>query len=94
MSDVSKFYDDYVESQVRKGINDRIYTLYRKTLQLGLKKNSRVLELGCGIGALTYLLAKYASEGYVEAMDVSEKSIEFARNNNKSPHVKFNNGDA
>lgn len=94
MADPSTFYDDFIGEQSRKGVNDRIYALYTKSLAHGLTPNARVLELGCGIGTLTYLLSKHITHGYVEAMDISPKSIEFAKRQNKSSHVQFRVGDA
>jgi trans-aconitate 2-methyltransferase len=90
----SNFYDDFVEEQARKGVNDRIYALYRKTIHAGLKHDSNILEVGCGIGAMTYLLSKYVTDGIIEAMDSSEKSIQFAQEHCKKPNVHFNTGDA
>lgn len=40
-------------------------------------KNKRVLEIGCGEGQKTHLIAKYASE--VMAIDISEENIKIAR---------------
>ncbi|MGZ3951697.1 MAG: class I SAM-dependent methyltransferase, partial [Flavisolibacter sp.] len=91
--DVAEYYDNAISQQVDSGINDRIYHLYKRLLGLGLKPSSNVLELGCGIGALTFLLSKYLKTGKIEAVDLSEQSIAFARKRIKSPFIIFVSGD-
>jgi SAM-dependent methyltransferase len=83
------YYDDFIATQLASGINDRIYHLYKRLLSLGLKPDSNVLELGSGIGTLTFLLSKYIKEGKVEAVDLSPRSIEFSRQRIKRPNITF-----
>lgn len=74
----SGFYDNFISYQIHSGINDRIYSLYKRIRKFGIS-NKKILEIGCGIGALTYLLSKKIKGGKVEAFDPSEKSIEYAQ---------------
>jgi SAM-dependent methyltransferase len=83
------FYDRFVPYQRGTGINDRIYGLYRRMKKLGLKSDSRILELGCGIGALTCLLSRAARNGKVESVDLSPASVEAARRNAPGANVVF-----
>ena len=53
----------------------------------------RVLDIGCGIGAVANSVA-VRSGAYVVGLDLSEKSIEFARQNWRSPNLQFMVGDA
>ena len=62
IKDVIEYYDDYVAEQVKSGVNDRIYHLYRKLIQFGLKNNSNVLELGSGIGANDIFIIQVCKE--------------------------------
>ena len=73
--EVSQFYDQFSERQIKIGVNERLIFLFKQLKKLGLTKKSKILELGCGVGAFTYLLSKKIEEGYVEAVDLSEKSI-------------------
>ncbi len=75
----AEFYDHFITRQIASGINDRIFRFYRKVYRLGLRKKSSVLEIGCGIGALTFLLCKKIPYGNIEAVDISPKSIAFAQ---------------
>jgi trans-aconitate 2-methyltransferase len=90
----ANFYDNFLSSQIGSGINDRIYRLYRKVVKIGLKKNEAILEIGCGIGALTFLLASKLKTGVIEAFDPSPKSVVFAREKVRQRNVHFFTGDA
>jgi SAM-dependent methyltransferase len=90
---IADFYDEFVATQLESGINDRIYHLYKKLLSLGLKPDSNLLELGSGIGTLTFLLAKYVKKGKIEAVDLSPKSVEFSKQRINKPNVTFVTGD-
>ncbi|MBA3663322.1 MAG: class I SAM-dependent methyltransferase [Bacteroidetes bacterium] len=76
---VIEFYNEYVDQQQDVGINERIYEMYRRLKKQGLHPGSNILELGCGIGTLTYLLAKTVKSGCIESVDISTQSIEFAK---------------
>lgn len=90
---VSAFYDEYVTLQRNTGINDRIFGLYKRLLELGLKDSSTVLELGCGIGTLTYLLSFKINQGKIEAIDISGASIEYAKQEIKNKNIRFKTQD-
>jgi trans-aconitate 2-methyltransferase len=78
--DVKTFYDEYVACQTVVGINDRHRSILKWLQQSGLRPDHRVLEIGCGVGTLTRLVAEAVSpNGFVTAMDLSPKSIEAAR---------------
>lgn len=87
------FYDDFLSAQIKSGINDRIYHLYRRLRKIGLRRDEAILEIGCGIGALTYLLAKKINKGLIEAFDPSSKSIQFAKEKIRRHNVQFYTGD-
>ncbi len=90
---IKDFYNDFVNYQTRSGINERIYTLYKKMLSLNLNSSSNVLELGCGIGVMTRLLSNTVKHGYIEAVDLSDKSIELAKSAVKKNNIFFFTGD-
>lgn len=85
----AEFYDNFIDQQVKSGINDRIYGLYKRLYKTGLFANSSVLEIGCGIGTLTYLLSKRITDGKIEATDISPKSIDFAKKYLKGSHLSL-----
>lgn len=75
-NNISKFYDDYSASQLKIGINDRIASLFYRLKYHGLNSNSKILELGCGIGVLSNIILKKIKPAYLESVDLSPKSIE------------------
>ncbi len=87
---ISDWYDEFVSHQQQTGINIRHRTILRDAKRAGLRNGMQVLEIGCGIGTLTTLLAKANPAGNVLAVDISPKSIELARRNLASrKHVRF-----
>jgi len=56
-----------------------------------IDKNSKVLDIGCGIGFIAYKLSDKAQ--IVVAMDINEKSIEIAKKKYKRKNIKFINAD-
>jgi trans-aconitate 2-methyltransferase len=77
--EVKVFYDEYVPKQEKIGINSRHISIIDKLVKSGLKSNHNVLEVGCGIGTVSQLIAKKTPKGKVLAVDISEKSIEKAK---------------
>lgn len=75
--EISGFYDKYATQQTEIGVNIRHRTIIKRLKGLGLNNQSNVLEIGCGIGTLTGLLA--AKAGKVLAVDISPESIQRAK---------------
>ena len=80
-TDVSEYYDklwaELEDKQINK-VNSRHRIILHKLKKLGLKKNSSLLEVGCGNGLLTSFMAGYV-KGKITAADISPASIEYAR---------------
>ena len=88
--DIAEFYDEYVQRQLAIGANERLISLYKRLVGIGLNSSSRILELGCGVGIFTKLLSKKITSGLIEAVDLSEKSVAVAKNelkNKKNIHL-------
>jgi SAM-dependent methyltransferase len=65
---------------VAVGINDRHHAIIGWLKHFGLRPGHRVLEIGCGVGTLTHLLADaLGPSGSILATDLSPKSIEAAK---------------
>lgn len=89
-SSVSDWYDGFADIQLEHGVNIRHRTILRAAKAAGYRDGMRVLEIGCGIGTVTSLLAKHNSTGPILAVDISPKSIEFAKRNlARRPNVRF-----
>ena len=86
---VKKYYNKYVARQNHVGVNDRIYKLYKRLKHEGLKSDSNVLELGCGVGIVTTLICRVVKKGRIESVDISDESIKEARIRVKQKNVSF-----
>ena len=75
--EVKEYYDTFKEHQKQLGINIRHRTILKNLKNAGLKANSNVLEIGCGIGISTKYLSDFVS--FIEAIDASETCISKAR---------------
>lgn len=76
---VVSFYDQYVDKQEKTGINSRHLSILDKLRKAGLSSHHRVLEIGCGIGTVSHLIAKKTTKGEVLAVDISPESIQKAK---------------
>jgi len=87
---IAAFYNQFTSEQLRVGVNIRHRTILRHLKRAGLRRDSSVLEIGCGIGALTGLIGGYCRSGSVLAVDISPEAIEIARQRNRRlPRVQF-----
>jgi trans-aconitate 2-methyltransferase len=73
--EVAGFYDAFVSHQLKVAFNPRQSLLFNELKNLGLSSGSSILELGCGIGVMTSLIAMKVRKGYIEAIDISSESI-------------------
>ena len=74
--DVRGWYNNFSKNQTETGVNIRHYKIMNELIKSGLRKDSVVLEVGCGVGTLTVLLNKFLSKGKLVATDISDESIE------------------
>lgn len=78
--EVQNWYNSHSTKQVKVGVNIRHFNIKSELIDSGLKKDHTVLEIGCGIGTLTGLINQYLTKGKLVATDISDKSIEIAKN--------------
>jgi len=79
---VQTYYDTFKEHQKKLGINIRHRTIFKNLKKAGLKTNSNVLEIGCGIGTVSNLILKYITDGSFVGLDISPESIQAAKSFN------------
>ena len=77
--EVEKFYDTYSSQQQKIGVNIRHRTILRNLKALGLRSDSKVLEVGCGIGTVSSLIIKEVPGGKFLGVDISPESIQQAK---------------
>jgi trans-aconitate 2-methyltransferase len=90
------FYDEYADRQMRVGVNARHRSIQRWLREFGLSPGMDVLEIGCGVGTQTELIANMLKRsGRVLAVDLSPRSVELARERlARQPNVEFLSADA
>jgi trans-aconitate 2-methyltransferase len=78
-AEVSDFYDEFAERQTKVGVNRRHESIVAWLRRFGLRPDDSVLELGCGVGTVTQLLAAELPRGSVLGIDLSPHSIATAQ---------------
>lgn len=87
MGDVQDFFNRLAPSWDERCIYNRekIHTLLSL---VGIKKQSRLLDVGCGTGVLESFLLEYEPEVIV-AVDLSDEMIKHAKSNYQHPKITF-----
>ena len=86
-SEIEEYYNKTWKDLDDQGLtkpNPRHLVILDKLRQNGLARNSNVLEIGCGIGTLSNLLAVYLTKGKITAVDISPETIALAKHKFKS----------
>lgn len=94
-TDAAAFYDDFLD---RRMVNYRLHGNPRldeatEFLIPHLRPDSRVLEVGCGIGIVTEALARRARRGHVWATDLSAKNIAYAERTVRPRNISWSTID-
>ena len=92
-TEVENFYNTFKEHQKKLGVNIRHRTIFKNLKNAGLKPNSKVIEVGCGIGTVSGLIINFLTEGTFVGVDISKESIELASQtfkNNKNANFLVN----
>lgn len=80
----------YLSRKLR--FDDLFFEQYKKTFALDKTANIRILEIGCGPGALSESLHRWFPKSHITAIDRDSNFISFAREN--IPGIDFKEGDA
>jgi trans-aconitate 2-methyltransferase len=88
--DVADYYNKVwagIEEKTSNKPNARHYFIFKNLKKAGLKKNSRVLEIGCGSASLTHMIAGYITSGKIVGADISNETIAM----NKKKYADYKN---
>jgi len=91
---VQAYYDERVEGKIRDftHANPRIEAAVQLVAEWAPPKPKRVLEIGCGIGATCWRMARAWPEAEVIGADVSLQSIEVAKTCFRRPNLSYRAG--
>lgn len=87
--EVKEYYDDFINHQEKIGISTRQRIIAKNVKKIGVKKNSNILEIGCGIGTVSKLLIDLIPNGEFVGCDISPKSISYAKQFNPNNNATF-----
>ena len=88
--DVADYYNSFKSHQLKLGIHVRHRTIFKNLKKNCLKSNSKVLEIGCGIGTVSNLILSHIKHGQFVGVDISLESIEIAKKfNNNFDNAQF-----
>jgi len=90
MTAVSNFFNQRAETWDDANNAERIAVSERLIRGLGIRRGSKVLDVGCGTGLIIpWLLEAVGEEGSVTAIDIAERMLWIARNKHKRPNVEY-----
>lgn len=94
LESVQAYYDERVEGKIRDftHANPRIEAGIELVAEWAPPKPKRVLEIGCGIGATCWRMARAWPEAEVIGADVSPISIEVAKTCFRRPNLSYRAG--
>lgn len=76
-----------IEKKTSNRPNARHFFILKNLKKAGLKRNSTVLEIGCGSASLTHMIAKFITAGKIVGADISNETIEL----NKRKYASYQN---
>jgi 2-polyprenyl-3-methyl-5-hydroxy-6-metoxy-1,4-benzoquinol methylase len=89
IEEVKAFYDQDTLKKYKIRNNLRHYNIIVKLTELGIRKAKNILEIGCGNGGVTRLIAKKTKANIV-GIDISETTIAAAKDNLKAfPNIRL-----
>ncbi len=97
INEIKNFYDEAAYRKLHGFIhtNTRVeYALQSLTAIFSCIQPKRVLEIGCGIGEISYRLAIKHSDAFFKGFDISEQSIHIANSLFKAPNLSYVRADA
>ena len=91
---IQAYYDERVEGKLRDftHANPRIEAAIQLVAEWAPPKPTRILEIGCGIGATSWRMARAWPEAEVIGTDVSPVSIEVAKTCFRRPNLSYKAG--
>ena len=93
-NDIPSYYDAHVQGKLRGFVegNARVEWAWSTIDQSIVEPPAHVLEIGCGIGDLSWRMSRHWPRSRVVGLDVSQRSLELARALFADTRVEFCEG--
>lgn len=93
-TEIERYYDERVAGKIRDftEFNPRIEAAVRGIAEWAPPRPRRILEIGCGIGATSWRMARAWPNAEVIGADVSPRSIEVAKTCFRLPNLSYYSG--
>jgi SAM-dependent methyltransferase len=87
---IRREFNQWADSGRSRGLEKRHWEVTRQLIDLmNIDEHDNVLDLGCGLGWATRVLAQKASRGIVVGVDLSDRMIHQARSGYRNPQNAF-----
>jgi len=84
---IRREFNQWADSGHGRGLEKRHWETTRQLIEsMNVDEHDNVLDLGCGVGWATRVLAQNASRGIVLGVDLSDRMIGQARSGYRNPH--------
>lgn len=92
--EIKNYYDAQVTYKLRNFVesNQRVERAWKTLTLWGPKDPGRILEIGCGIGAVCWRMSKLWPKAEVVGLDISDQSLIIAEKMFGAPNVSFCRG--
>lgn len=93
LEEVKKYYDDHTINKLKGFVytNERVERAWLTVVDYG-KNPARILEIGCGVGDISWRMSKRWTDAEIVGLDISNKSVEMATKLFASSKLKFIEG--
>lgn len=88
---IAGFYDDFLDRRMvgyRLRGNRRLQ-LANRFVRAHIRRDSNVLDVGCGIGITAEAVARKARRGRLWAFDLSARNVDYARRTVRAPNIEW-----
>lgn len=94
LESIQAYYDERIDEKIRDftHANPRIEAAVQLIAEWAPPKPGRILEIGCGIGATAWRMARAWPQAEVVGADVSSVSIEVAKTCFRLPNLSYRDG--
>lgn len=79
VDNIKSYYDNHIDGKLKGFVNgnERVERAWQNMID-SIQEPKKILEVGCGIGDISFRMSEYWKSATVVGLDISERSIEIA----------------